>query len=1033
MAAYNEYDSTRPGKWTGSVLGGYDVSDYDAAGNLNPNAIKKPVEQMQTQSTTNPDSTVKLSNAAMSGAAAPTPQTTQQANTAVLNKAQQQVLNQQQAPSQLNQAYTQQSQNLVNNPFGDWNPQKIKQATMEKADTDWANQFEAQRRQYGNVSGSGLLQENMLQNALAHDIEQANLGATLDQQAYDQYLKGMTTAINQGKSVEESNQNIFSQGLANAATVRGMAEGEAGREATSQQQQAAIKADYDKMVASQDWQGAQAELDRQQQLAVQNNDYSKKSDLAKMQADLDMQKIIQEQGYEAAQKHIDDQLKIAMQNNDLNTQLDLQRLGAKYEMDKLLQQMGNEQTLAYIQRGTQLALQSNDEAQQEKMAALQYDYDMRTLDKTQNWQAQQNKIDNSLKELLAYRADQMTTMQMNQQMTIVKQQLELDKWKQENGQTFTADQNLLNRQLELSLKTQDIQGQQDLMNLKGKIDSGAQLTAQDFQTQQNALDRALDQAKTTQNLDTQKELAKLQIQADLTRLQKTQDFTATQQDIQNKFTAASQQNDINAQSSIIDRQLALDKWKQESGQKFTAEQNGLNRALELTKQTNDTEAQKMLMNLKGDIDKGMLASQQDFQAMQEKIQRDFESFTAQGDFSRAKEMETLKASIDAAAQANLQKWQTGERTATQAWQTGERISEQNFQTATQYIDQQNKVALQSNDIAAQKYLADQKNKLDLQMQTNDMDQQTKMAYIQDQLLTAQKNGDLAREKTLYEFQANQDINKIWASAGAEQSNMAFKELMDEALATQQYGYASALQKAQFAQQSNENNSERLLEEKKIALQKAGLNWDMMQAAIKVDPDSAAKIMNAALAESGISISGPDPLSAQKAIDQQYELMQYQFLKTHPEYANADDPSQMSDEGISAFNASINGTGGDLVDPISDAIANPSKYTGGNVSTSQNYSAFQKLISSATNFNTSDKYSDKITLPNRGGTWTYEFPAERPAYGTVYKDGDNYYIVTSEVGTMPTGGTNKATQYFSVLNPATGTSSIIKAQDYTTLE
>jgi hypothetical protein len=82
--------------------------------------------------------------------------------------------------------------------MGDFDQQKYKQGRMEKSQSDWANAFEGLRQQYGNVSGSGLLQKDMLSNALAHNVDQAALESNIGLNAIAQFTFTLQNPLPQG-------------------------------------------------------------------------------------------------------------------------------------------------------------------------------------------------------------------------------------------------------------------------------------------------------------------------------------------------------------------------------------------------------------------------------------------------------------------------------------------------------------------------------------------------------------------------------------------------------------------------------------------------------------------------------------------------------------------------------------------------------------------------------------------------------------------------------------------------------------------
>ena len=202
----------------------------------------------------NSNGVVQLSNAATSGAAVAAPAPAQptvapvtdttKGNEDVLKTAQTSVLNQPSTTALQSQTQGAVS-NWLANPMGGFDPVKNKQQQLEKANTDWANSFEAMKRQYGNVGGSGLVQKNMLGNMLQHNVDQADLESKLDTDNYNKYVEAMGKSVGAAQTQNKSDADLYSQYLANLGNVRGMAEGERAQTTTTADTAAEIQAKKD--------------------------------------------------------------------------------------------------------------------------------------------------------------------------------------------------------------------------------------------------------------------------------------------------------------------------------------------------------------------------------------------------------------------------------------------------------------------------------------------------------------------------------------------------------------------------------------------------------------------------------------------------------------------------------------------------------------------------------------------------------------------------------------------------------------------
>jgi hypothetical protein len=528
-----------------------------------------------TTNSADPNAIVKLSPEALKGAAATPPAKTStgfdttQANTDVLGSAQQGALGKGTAPSSLQTTVTNQAQKFAANPLGTFDPAAYKQSQLEKADTDWAKGFEGLQQEYGNVSGSGLLQKNLLTNALQHNVDQRTLDQQLEKENYDKYLEGMQAGITTGQSVNKTNEDIFSQRLGNLSNVRGMAEPERAQTAGFGQ---------------------------------------------------DIQKMAIAQGYDLA------------------------------KLDKVF--------------GSEMA---------QMIAASNLD----TASKT------------------------------------------------------------------------------TLMNLQDQIDTG--------------------------------------------RLLKTQDFEAIQNDIARQH------------------QIALQK----------------------------------------------------------------------GDQAGAQALETLRGQIDAKAQEAQNMYNSAERVATQSWQTGERISEQDFQAATNYFNQAQENARQLSDLEGEKIITEMKGKLDLQMQTQEMGQQEKMAFIGAQIAEAAAGNDYGRQKMLISFQTTQELEKMAAAGDIDTARMNLQAQIDDSLAQKDYVRTDALQTSRMVFEGNEKAKDRALDEYRISLEeKSQRAAELFQAydAGAISLDSIMNLVKPFAKDMGITVTAPDPMATEKEIIKEFNQTKLQFALTHPEFA-----------------------------------------------------------------------------------------------------------------------------------------------------
>lgn len=492
------------------------------------------------------------------------------------------------------------------------------------------------------------------------------------------------------------------------------------------------------------------------------------------------------------------------------------------------------------------------------------------------------------------------------------------------------------------------------------------VATQNWTGAQNELDRQAAIAKQNNDIAAQQNIVKLQASLDMDKLKATQDWQSAQNDIQRAYESASQDKDIAAQSSIVDRQLALDKWKQENGQQFTAEQNAINNALQLTLKDKDAALQTSLMELKGKIDKDQLVTAQDFESVQNDLDRKSKELMAKGEWQNALDVIQQKGQIDAQAQKAQQEFEVTQTKAAQAWQTSERLGEEDFAKYQQTYDYQMKIAMQDNDIQAQKDLKDQQAKIDLKMKTQDLSDDEAKMYLQSQLDEAKANNDVDRQKQIIGYQTTQDFAKMAEQNGYDTAMANLDAKIKSAQSSQDFQQTEILQKEKMAQESTENAKDRALEQAKVDLQAKGVDMEEMdkQYAIlenevnagRADPSALTEFAQGVLDKAGVTITQPDPDAERKAAEKQYNDMLDQYLLSHPEYSNSTyhlttDSITSLDPSSDAYQKLAKVAGKSLtVKQISDAGLDLGYFTKENTSdelTTEGQKAFNEFFNNAT--------------------------------------------------------------------------------------
>jgi hypothetical protein len=442
---------------------------------------------------------------------------------------------------------------------------------------------------------------------------------------------------------------------------------------------------------------------------------------------------------------------------------------------------------------------------------------------------------------------------------------------------------------------------------------------QDWQGGQAQLDREAAVVAQGTDINAKNAIQDKQNAFDMAKLNATQDWQGAQNKITQDFQTALQTNSQDAAMAQLQKQLDLDKWKQENGQTFTAGQNAINNALQLTLKDKDTEAASNLMTLKGQIDAGALINEQSFSAVQADLDRKEKEALQKGDIAGQLEIQKQRGEIDAAAQTAQQEWSTAERTATQSWTTDENIDKVAADKAAQYFDAKTKKALQAGDIQGQKDLEKQKFNFDTQLKTQDMNQQTRLAYINAQIAEAKAKDDTDRQKQLIQFSATQEITKMAAEQGYEQANMNLKSKLDIALQNNDAANVEALTVTKLVFDATEAAKDRSIAQQKVEFEGRQIEseigaktFEEIEAAVaagQIAPEAAVAAIQTAADKYGIKIEKADSTATQKKIDADFADQIHQYGLSHPGSVvkDAKGNEKLTDQGVTDFNAYINGT------------------------------------------------------------------------------------------------------------------------------
>lgn len=531
---------------------------------------------------------------------------------------------------------------------------------------------------------------------------------------------------------------------------------------------------------------------------------------------------------------------------------------------------------------------------------------------------------------LAHSGDRMSVLQdlafqQAQQGAFIKPQLERE--------AADYERNALIKALEQGRATSDVEQQRFVNDVNALVDvrgAAEGERAQTMDTMENAIDRGLTIALSNQNAELETALLGFKEAQQTGRLITQQDFQSTQAELDRALEDARMKGDWASAKEITELKGQIDAQAQASQQEFMAAQSAL-----------DREGQQELTKLKGDIDKGLLLTQQDFAATQASLDRALEEARMTGDWENAEKITKLKGQIDAQAQQAEREWKTSENLAQRSWATDERLSEEEFSKTQQFLEREHQLALQNNDIEAQKDIAKKQRELQLTMQTNGMTHDETMTRLNDELANATAENDVERQKSIIEYKALKELEMMREAQGFEETMATLNKEIQIELDNNNNDNATALMEAQQRFAREEAVKDRVLETIRLEMEREfatgkvtledGTVIDTIQAkqlnlqqnamdmqkleqqynyiqneieAGRAHPDAAMDFVNNALKESGIQLDKADPNAIYKELERDYKIQKYQFAQANPEYAIYDKNHnfvELREEGEIAFN------------------------------------------------------------------------------------------------------------------------------------
>lgn len=360
--------------------------------------------------------------------------TPDQGNTDVLRAAQNRAIQGFQSPT-LDQT-SQLTQQLLQNPQGNFNPQQQMQRNMEAFDQQRAQAMEAARQQMAGTMHSGQTRGDFLDLAIQGGQQRAGFESEQQQALQKQEMTNLLNAIAQGRETSETERQRFATDIGALTDVRQSAEGMENRSVTVAEnamdrgmqialanQDAQLqtnltelkgKIDQNMLLTQQDFQAVQADLDRNLQQVIAEGDWGNAVQIERMRADLQVQmqqaeqqfqraervatqdymtsERVSEQDFQTAQRYLQHELNEAAANNDVERQGYLLDKQAQWDLKMQTNGFDQQEKMAYLDAQLEEARAQNDVERQKDILQFQTQQELQLMAQEQGWQEAQNYL-----------------------------------------------------------------------------------------------------------------------------------------------------------------------------------------------------------------------------------------------------------------------------------------------------------------------------------------------------------------------------------------------------------------------------------------------------------------------------------------------------------------------------------------------------------------------------------------------------------------------------------------------------------------
>lgn len=340
------------------------------------------------------------------------------------------------------------TQKMMTDPNFGYNPSKQKANVLSNFDANRAQAAQAARQQFGDIGGSGVVQENLLKTIMDDNMNRSNLENSLDMEAYNTTKKNWQDAIGAGQTQTGIDSNTRTNAINNLLNTRSAYEPE--RSQTQNQEDT-----LGRMEKQQGYDLEKIKAAQTGQEVLQANEFDHDMKVMGTQYGYDLEKLKTAQDFAAVSQDIDNKLKLAMQSNDAATSEKLTLLKGKIDAAAQIQAQKNA-----------IELQNLGYDQQTQLMAQQQGYDLVKLDKT---------FGNEMARLVAA-----TNLDTESKSALMELQDKLDTNQLLTTQDFEGMQRSLDRELEVAMQNKDAATQEKLTILRGELEAKAQEKQNEF-------------------------------------------------------------------------------------------------------------------------------------------------------------------------------------------------------------------------------------------------------------------------------------------------------------------------------------------------------------------------------------------------------------------------------------------------------------------------------------------------------------------------------------------------------------------------